>query len=134
MVEFLAAVNWEPILKAVWTVIILPFLLWAKGKINDWAKVRKIEKYTNLLMDAADVVVKDLQEEIVKECKGTEEWTDEKIAEVRQMAINKAIASMTYEGYKLLSEANADFEDWIDSIIRAKLYDLKQKEKEKESK
>ena len=130
MVEFLAAVNWEPILKAVWTVIILPFLLWAKGKINDWAKVRKIEKYTNLLMDAADVVVKDLQEEIVKECKGTEEWTDEKIAEVRQMAINKAIASMTYEGYKLLSEANSDFEDWVDSIIRAKLYDLKQNEKE----
>ena len=130
MVEFLAAVNWEPILKVVWTAIILPFLLWAKGKINDWAKVHKIEKYTNLLMDAADVVVKDLQEEIVKECKGTEEWTDEKIAEVRQIAINKAIASMTYEGYKLLSEANSDFEDWVDSIIRAKLYDLKQKEKE----
>ena len=130
MVEFLAAVNWEPILKVIWTAIILPFLLWAKGKINDWAKVRKIEKYTNLLMDAADVVVKDLQEEIVKECKGTEEWTDEKIAEVRQIAINKAIASMTYEGYKLLSEANSDFEDWVDSIIRAKLYDLKQNEKE----
>ena len=130
MVEFLAAVNWEPILKVIWTAIILPFLLWAKGKINDWAKVHKIEKYTNLLMDAADVVVKDLQEEIVKECKGTEEWTDEKIAEVRQIAINKAIASMTYEGYKLLSEANSDFEDWVDSIIRAKLYDLKQKEKE----
>ena len=130
MVEFLAAVNWEPILKAIWTLIILPFLLWAKGKINDWAKVRKIEKYTNLLMDAADVVVKDLQEEVVKECKGTEEWTDEKIAEVRQIAINKAIASMTYEGYKLLSEANSDFEDWVDSIIRAKLYDLKQNEKE----
>ena len=72
MVEFLATVNWEPILKVVWTAIILPFLLWAKGKVNDWAKVRKIEKYTNLLMDAADVVVKDLQEEIVKECKGTE--------------------------------------------------------------
>ena len=130
MVEFLAAVNWEPILKAVWTVIILPFFFFFKGKVNDWAKVHKIEKYTNLLMDAADVVVKDLQEEIVKECKGTEEWTDEKIAEVRQIAINKAIASMTYEGYKLLSEANSDFEDWVDSIIRAKLYDLKQKEKE----
>lgn len=130
MVEFLATVNWEPILNVIWTAIILPFLLWAKGKINNWAKVRKIEKYTNLLMDAAEVVVKDLQEEIVKECKGTEEWTDEKIAEVRQIAINKAIASMTYEGYKLLSEANSDFEDWVDSIIRAKLYDLKQNEKE----
>ena len=130
MVEFLATVNWEPILSVIWTAIILPFLLWAKGKINNWAKVRKIEKYTNLLMDAAEVVVKDLQEEIVKECKGTEEWTDEKIAEVRQIAINKAIASMTYEGYKLLSEANSDFEDWVDSIIRAKLYDLKQNGKE----
>ena len=130
MAEILTSINWEPIFQAIWTAIILPFLLWAKGKVNDWAKVHKIEKYTNLLMDAADVVVKDLQEEIVKECKGTEEWTDEKIAEVRQIAINKAIASMTYEGYKLLSEANSDFEDWVDSIIRAKLYDLKQNEKE----
>ena len=125
MVEFLAAVNWEPILKVIWTAIILPFLLWAKGKVNDWAKVHKIEKYTNLLIDAADVVVKDLQEEIVKECKGTEEWTDEKIAEVRQIAINKAIASMSYEGYKILKEANSDLDSWIDSIIKAKLYDMK---------
>lgn len=128
MVEILAAVNWEPIITAVWTVIILPFLLWVKGKINEWAKVRKIEKYTSMIMDSAEIVVKDLQEEIVKECKETEEWTDEKIAEIRQIAIDKVIMSMTYEGYKLLSEANHDFEDWVDSIIRAKLYDLKRDE------
>ena len=130
MTEILTSINWEPIFQAIWTAIIVPFLLWAKEKISDWAKIRKIEKYTNLEMDAAEVVVKDVQEEIVKNCKGTEEWTEEKIAEIRQIAINKAIASMTYEGYKLLSEANGDFEDWVDSIIRAKLYDLKQKEKE----
>ena len=130
MAEILTSINWEPIFQAIWTAITVPFLLWAKGKISDWAKVRKIEKYTNLLMDAAEVVVKDVQEEIVKSCKGTEEWTEEKITEIRQIAINKAIASMTYEGYKLLSEANSDFEDWVDSIIRAKLYDLKQNEKE----
>lgn len=128
MVEFLATVNWEPIFSAIWTVIILPFLIWAKGKIAEWAKIRKIEKYTNMLMDSIEIVVKDIQEEIVKGIKGTDEWTEEKIAEVRQIAINKAIASMTYEGYKILSEANGDFEDWVDSIIRAKLYDLKKDE------
>lgn len=128
MVEFLATVNWEPIFSAIWTVIILPFLIWAKGKIAEWAKIRKIEKYTDMLMDSIEIVVKDIQEEIVKGIKGTNEWTEEKIAEVRQIAINKAIASMTYEGYKILSEANGDFEDWVDSIIRAKLYDLKKDE------
>lgn len=128
MVEFLATVNWEPIFSAIWTVIILPFLIWAKGKIAEWAKIRKIEKYTNMLMDSIEIVVKDIQGEIVKDIKGTDEWTEEKIAEVRQIAINKAIASMTYEGYKILSEANGDFEDWVDSIIRAKLYDLKKDE------
>ena len=128
MVEFLATVNWEPIFSAIWTVIILPFLIWAKGKIAEWAKIRKVEKYTDMLMDSIEIVVKDIQEEIVKGIKGTDEWTEEKIAEVRQIAINKAIASMTYEGYKILSEANGDFEDWVDSIIRAKLYDLKKDE------
>ena len=128
MVEFLATVNWEPIFSVIWTVIILPFLIWAKGKIAEWAKIRKIEKYTDMLMDSIEIVVKDIQEEIVKGIKGTDEWTEEKIAEVRQIAINKAIASMTYEGYKILSEANGDFEDWVDSIIRAKLYDLKKDE------
>ena len=128
MVEFLATVNWEPIFSAIWTVIILPFLIWAKGKIAEWAKIRKIEKYTDMLMDSIEIVVKDVQEEIVKGIKGTDEWTENKIAEVRQIAINKAIASMTYEGYKILSEANGDFEDWVDSIIRAKLYDLKKDE------
>ena len=128
MVEFLATVNWEPIFSAIWTVIILPFLIWAKGKIAEWAKIRKIEKYTDMLMDSIEIVVKDIQEEIVKGIKGTDEWTEEKIAEVRQIAINKAITSMTYEGYKILSEANGDFEDWVDSIIRAKLYDLKKDE------
>ena len=128
MVEFLATVNWEPIFSVIWTVIILPFLIWAKGKIAEWAKIRKIEKYTDMLMNSIEIVVKDIQEEIVKGIKGTDEWTEEKIAEVRQIAINKAIASMTYEGYKILSEANGDFEDWVDSIIRAKLYDLKKDE------
>ena len=42
-------------------------------------------------------------------------------------AINKAIASMTMEGYQLLTKANADFDAWVDSIIQAKLYDLKHK-------
>ena len=51
------------------------------------------------------------------------------IEEIRQKAIDKAIASMSYEGYKILKEANSDFDAWVDSIIRAKLYDLKKESK-----
>ena len=36
---------------------------------------------------------------------------------------------MSYEGYKILKEANSDFDSWVDSIIRAKLYDLKKENK-----
>ena len=32
---------------------------------------------------------------------------------------------MSYEGYKILKEANSDLDSWIDSIIKAKLYDMK---------
>ena len=98
-------------------------------KINAIAKANKIEKYTNMLYTAAETVVKDLQDSVVKDIKGTDEWTDEKIEEIRQKAIDKAIASMSYEGYKILKEANSDFDTWVDSIIRAKLYDLKKENK-----
>ena len=61
----------------------------------------------------------------VDNIKNTDEWTEEKIEEIRKLAINKAIASMSYEGYKILKEANSDLDSWIDSIIKAKLYDMK---------
>ena len=125
MDNFWSSLDWGTLLTTVWTVILLPLATVIGTKINAIAKANKIEKYTNMLYTAAETVVKDLQDSVVKDIKGTDEWTDEKIEEIRQKAIDKAIASMSYEGYKILKEANSDFNTWVDSIIRAKLYDLK---------
>ena len=129
MDNFWASLDWGTLLTTVWTVILLPLATVIGTKINAIAKANKIEKYTNMLYTAAETVVKDLQDSVVKDIKGTDEWTDEKIEEIRQKAIDKAIASMSYEGYKILKEANSDFDSWVDSIIRAKLYDLKKESK-----
>ena len=49
MAEILTSINWEPIFQAIWTAIIVPFLLWAKGKISDWAKEAfKCDFFVNL--------------------------------------------------------------------------------------
>ena len=129
MDNFWSSLDWGTLLTTVWTVIRLPLATVIGTKINAIAKANKIEKYTNMLYTAAETVVKDLQDSVVKDIKGTDEWTDEKIEEIRQKAIDKAIASMSYEGYKILKEANSDFDSWVDSIIRAKLYDLKKESK-----
>lgn len=129
MDNFWSSLDWGTLLTTVWTVILLPLATVIGTKINAIAKANKIEKYTNMLYTAAETVVKDLQDSVVKDIKGTDEWTDEKIEEIRQKAIDKAIASMSYEGYKILKEANSDFDTWVDSIIRAKLYDLKKENK-----
>ena len=129
MDNFWSSLDWGTLLTTIWTVILLPLVTVIGTKINAIAKANKIEKYTNMLYTAAETVVKDLQDSVVKDIKGTDEWTDEKIEEIRQKAIDKAIASMSYEGYKILKEANSDFDSWVDSIIRAKLYDLKKESK-----
>ena len=129
MDNFWSSLDWGTLLTTVWTVILLPLATVIGTKINAIAKANKIEKYTNMLYTAAETVVKDLQDSVVKDIKGTDEWTNEKIEEIRQKAIDKAIASMSYEGYKILKEANSDFDTWVDSIIRAKLYDLKKESK-----
>lgn len=129
MDNFWSSLDWGTLLTTVWTVILLPLATVIGTKINAIAKANKIEKYTDMLYTAAETVVKDLQDSVVKDIKGTDEWTDEKIEEIRQKAIDKAIASMSYEGYKILKEANSDFDSWVDSIIRAKLYDLKKESK-----
>ena len=125
MNEFLASLDWAAIISVIWTAILLPIITTIGKKINDKFKMQKIEKYTDMLYEAAEIVVRDIQQSIVDNIKNTDEWTEEKIEEIRKLAINKAIASMSYEGYKILKEANSDLDSWIDSIIKAKLYDMK---------
>lgn len=125
MNEFLASLDWAAIISVIWTAVLLPIITTIGKKINDKFKMQKIEKYTNMLYEAAEIIVRDIQQSIVDNIKNTDEWTEEKIEEIRKLAIDKAIASMSYEGYKILKEANSDLDSWIDSIIKAKLYDMK---------
>ena len=74
MDNFWSSLDWGTLLTTVWTVILLPLATVIGTKINAIAKANKIEKYTNMLYTAAETVVKDLQDSVVKDIKGTDEW------------------------------------------------------------
>ena len=69
--------------------------------------------------------VKDVYETIVKDIKGTQDWTTEKMNEVKEIAKTKAINSLTSSAYQILKTANEDFDEYLDSLIGTALYDLK---------
>ena len=125
MIQFLSTIDWATVLQTIWTIIIIPFFTFIGKQVKSYLETKKLGKYTEMLYTAIENVVKDVQDTVVKDIKGTDAWTPEKIEEIKKIAIDKAIASMTMEGYKLLTKANVDFDAWVDSIIQAKLYDLK---------
>ena len=127
MSQFLSTIDWATVLQTIWTIIIIPFFTFIGKQVKSYLETKKLGKYTEMLYTAIENVVKDVQDTVVKDIKGTDAWTPEKIEEIKKIAIDKAIASMTMEGYKLLTKANVDFDAWVDSIIQAKLYDLKYK-------
>lgn len=129
MNEYLRNLPWESILPWVWTVILIPILGYIKQYIDQAINLKNAEKYTSMLYSAVDNVVKDIQVTIVDDIKGTDKWTDEKIAEIKQIALTKVIEALSTDGYTILKEANSDFDSWVDSIIQAKLYELKQANK-----
>ena len=125
MDNFWSSLDWGTLLTTVWTVILLPLATVIGTKINAIAKANKIEKYTNMLYTAAETVVKDLQDSVVKDIKGTDEWTDDKKEEIKQIAKNKIIFTLSTSAYECLKMANADFDEYLDSLIESSLFDLK---------
>ena len=125
MDNFWSSLDWGTLLTTVWTVILLPLATVIGTKINAIAKANKIEKYTNMLYTAAETVVKDLQDSVVKDIKGTDEWTDDKKEEIKQIAKNKIIFALSTSAYDCLKMANADFDEYLDSLIESSLFDLK---------
>lgn len=119
--NILQSIDWVTLLTTVWTVILVPV-----GKtVYDWFKSKKLDKYVNILYREVVNAVKGVQESIVKDIKGTDEWTDETKAYVRELAKTKAIQALTTTAYKCLREANSDFEEYLDSLIDAALFDIK---------
>lgn len=129
MNQVLPAIDWNAaaasVLNAVWTIILIPLIREMWSEFSKWAKYRRIDAYTDILKQNVTAAVKDIYETAVKEIKGTDQWTPEKQREVKEMARQKAIQSLTLAGFQILKEAHGNLETIIDSYIETTLYDLK---------
>lgn len=121
MKEFLASLDWMTLLSAIWTVILVPI----GTQIYKYLKTKKLDKYVLILYREVKNAVKSVYETEVKDIKGTDAWTEDKMNEVKEIAKQKAIQALNQSVYKCLKEANSDFEDYLDSLITTSLYDLK---------
>lgn len=121
MKDFLAGLDWMTLLSAIWTVILVPI----GTQIYKYLKTKKLDKYALILYREVKNAVKSVYETEVKDIKGTDAWTKDKMNEVKEIAKQKAIQALNQSVYKCLKGANSDFEDYLDSLITTSLYDLK---------
>ena len=127
MKEVLTNLDYQEVIITIWSVIVLPIVTYAGTQLNAWLKAKKLDKYTNILKDNIASAVKDVYATYVEQIKGTEEWTDETKEAALQMAKDKTIYALSDSAYKALKLANEDFEEYLTTLIEAKLYDLKKK-------
>lgn len=127
MKELLLSLDWNEVIITVWTAVILPVLTYIGTEIRKYTEVKKISKYTDILQKNTVSVVKDVYETIVKEIKGTDEWTEDKKDEIREIAKNKIIFALSTSAYECLKKSNEDFDEYLDSLIESSLYDIKNK-------
>ena len=125
MKDILSSLDWATILGVIWTAIILPIGTKILTSVNRWLEARKLDKYGQILYEEVKKVVKAVYESVVKDIKGTDEWTEEKMVEVRELAKTKILQALPTIVYKVLSEANEDFGDYLDSLIDTALYEAK---------
>lgn len=128
MKDILNSLDWATILGVIWTAIILPIGTKILTSVNRWLEARKLDKYGQILYEEVKKAVKAVYESVVKDIKGTDEWTEDKMNEVRELAKTKILQALPTIVYKVLSEANEDFGDYLDSLIDTALYDTKHKE------
>ena len=121
MKEFLASLDWTTLFSAIWTVILVPI----GTQIYKYLQSKKLDKYSVILYEEVKKAVKSVYETSVKDIKGTDGWTEEKMDEVKELAKTKAIQALNSVVYQSLKAANEDFEDYLDSLIGTALYDVK---------
>lgn len=121
MKEVFQNINWLELLSAIWTIVLVPILT----KLYSYLKDKKLDKYALILYREVKNAVKSVYETEVKDIKGTDAWTEDKMNEVKEIAKQKAIQALNQSVYKCLKEANSDFEEYLDSLITTSLYDLK---------
>lgn len=125
MSEVLQVIDWQQVIGTLWTAILLPLLTYIGIELRNYAKTKQLDKYTDILYRNVVDAVKDVYEVIVKDIKGTEDWTCERQKEVKELAKTKAVTALTNSVYQMLKSANEDFDEYLDSLIGTALYDLK---------
>lgn len=125
MNDILKNIEWTQIIYTIWTVVLLPVITYIGTLISNYVKAKQIDKYTDILYQNVVKSVKDVYETIVKDVKGTSDWTEEKQNEVKEIAKMKTIQALTTSVYQILKEANSDFDEYLDGLIGTALYDLK---------
>lgn len=121
MESILQNIDWTTLCTAIWTVVFVPI----GTQIYEWFKSKKLDKYAAILYEEVTKSVKSVYETSVKDIKGTDAWTEEKKSEVRELAKTKTIQALNTSVYKMLKEANDDFDAYLDSLIGTALYDVK---------
>ena len=125
MSEVLSGIDWNQVIYTIWTVVLLPVITYIGAQINDYAKAKKIDKYTEILYKNASNAVKDVYETVVRDIKGTDDWNDKSKKYVKELAKTKTLNALTTSAYQILKAANKDFDKYIDSLIETALYELK---------
>lgn len=125
MNDVIGNINWVEFLGSLWTIFLVPILSYLAGEVNDYLKAKKIDKYTDILYEETKKAVKCVYETVVKDVKSTSDWTPEKQVEVKELAKTKAIQGLSAAAYRILKEANGDFDEYLDNLIGTVLYDVK---------
>lgn len=125
MKDILNSLDWDAILSVIWTAIILPIGTKILASVYRWLEAKKLDKYGKTLYDEVKKAVKAVYESVVKDIKGTDNWTKDKMNEVRELAKTKILQALPTIAYKVLSEANEDFDAYLNSLIDTALYDVK---------
>lgn len=125
MKDVLQNIDWIQVISVIWTVVLLPIITYIGTQIRNYTKAKQIDKYTDILYQNVINAVKDVYETVVKDIKGTSDWTIEKQNEVKVIAKTKAINALSSSAYQILKTTNEDFDEYLDSLIGTALYDLK---------
>ena len=125
MENIIQQIDWIQLIQTLWTVVLLPVITYIGAEAGRYAKEKRIDKYTDILYSNILSAVKDVYETVVKDIKGTDQWTAQAQTKAKELAKAKAVSALTASAYQALKAANNDFEKYLDQLIGAALYDLK---------
>ncbi len=132
MKDILSSLDWNTILRTLWTMIILPIVVNVATYVKQWLEAKKLDRHAKKLYDIVVEMVKAVYQSVVENIKGTDDWTDEKKKEVKELAKTKILEALPTFVYQTLNAANSDFYAYLDSLIETAINDEKKRNKKKE--